>query len=95
MPLPPAQLDPEHINFIRQKPLRYWIQCALDNYLSEVDPEFIHDVYAFVSKELDHALLTSILKHSRGNQSTAAKWLGLSRGTVRKKLMESGLEAYL
>jgi Fis family transcriptional regulator len=36
--------------------------------------------------EVEKPLLEVIMKHVKGNQSNAAKTLGLSRGTLRKKL---------
>ncbi len=90
MTTPPLTLEDRAL--IRQKPLRYWIQCALEQYFEEVEPDFVSNVYPFVQKEMDYALLVTVLKYARGNQSTAAKWLGLARGTVRKKLQEVGLE---
>lgn len=37
-------------------------------------------------------LLSITLKHTGGNQSKAAEWLGLNRATLRKKLQQHKLD---
>jgi len=41
--------------------------------------------------EVEKPLLEVVMKHTKGNQSNAAKALGLSRGTLRKKLKIYGM----
>ena len=79
------------IQMIGQKPLRYWIACSLERYFSELDGASISLLYELVRKEMDHAVLSTVLRHARGNQCLAANWLGIARGTLRKKLVDVGL----
>ena len=69
--------------------LNAWIEKTVHSFLTE-QPK-AKDVYNLVISEVELPLLTSIMHHARGNQSLAAKMLGLSRGTLRKKLKTHGL----
>jgi Fis family transcriptional regulator len=39
--------------------------------------------------EVERPMIESVLEHTQGNQSAAASILGISRGTLRKKLNPS------
>ena len=41
---------------------------------------------------LEAPLLQAVMEYTRGNQTQAAKMLGLNRGTLRKKLKQHGIE---
>lgn len=43
-------------------------------------------LYEVVLNEIEPPLLQALMEHTRYNQSKAASILGLSRGTIRKKL---------
>lgn len=45
-----------------------------------------HDLHRMVMGQVENALLSYVMKECRGNQSKAATWLGISRGTLRTKL---------
>jgi len=45
-----------------------------------------HDLYAEVITLVDRYVLTRVLQQTRGNQSQAAKVLGITRGSLRNKL---------
>ena len=45
-----------------------------------------HDIYAEATAMLDRYVLKRVLQHTRGNQSQAAKLLGITRGSLRNKL---------
>ena len=44
------------------------------------------DVYADLLRCVEPALLDEVMRRVQGNRWVAAKWLGLNRATVRKKL---------
>jgi DNA-binding NtrC family response regulator len=44
------------------------------------------DIYAEATSMLDRYVLKRVLQHTRGNQSQAAKLLGITRGSLRNKL---------
>ena len=46
----------------------------------------IDDLYDLILSEVEPPLLQAVMEKRRGNQLQAAKMLGISRGTIRKKL---------
>ena len=48
------------------------------------------NIYRLVLDEVEPVIFQAILKHTNQNQSKAAKLLGISRGTLRKKLAHYG-----
>jgi two-component system nitrogen regulation response regulator GlnG len=49
------------------------------------------NLYEEALRRLDKLLLTRVLQHTGGNQLQAAKILGITRGSVRNKLRELGI----
>jgi two-component system nitrogen regulation response regulator GlnG len=49
------------------------------------------DLYADTHRELDRLLLVYVLEDTGGNQLQAARRLGISRDTLRRRLIELGL----
>jgi len=49
------------------------------------------DLFAESIERLERALLPAVLEHTGGNQSTAAKILGITRGSLRTKLRALGI----
>jgi two-component system nitrogen regulation response regulator GlnG len=49
------------------------------------------DLYAEWQALTDRHLLTTVLKHTNGNQTQAARLLGITRTTLRTKLAALGL----
>lgn len=75
------------------KPLNILVREALDRYLTAMEDEQITDLYNLVLGEMELPLLESILQKARGNQLMAAKWLGISRGTLRKMIDKYALSS--
>jgi Fis family transcriptional regulator len=48
-------------------------------------------LYDFVLSGLERPLLSTVLNFVKGNQSLAAVLLGVSRGTLRKKMKQYGM----
>ena len=46
----------------------------------------IEDIYADSLAQLEKYLFTRVLNHTGGNQSQAAKMLGITRGSLRNKI---------
>lgn len=63
------------------------IKSALRHYFSELEDDPV-DLYKLVINEIETPLLKTMLRYTNGNQSKAAKILGISRGTLRKKIEE-------
>lgn len=68
------------------QPLRRSVQEALQNYFGKLGNVLVNNLYEMVLAEVEAPLLDVVMRHTRGNQSKAAHLLGLSRGTLRKKL---------
>ncbi len=75
-----------------KKPLRAWVQQALENYLDDMNGHAPAELYQMVLNEVEPPLLQTVLRYTRGNQSRAAQILGLNRSTLRKKLSQYGLD---
>ena len=66
--------------------LRDSVSRALENYFSHLGNQKPNDVYDMVMREVEEPLLRKMMVYTNNNQSRTAKLLGLSRGTLRKKL---------
>jgi Fis family transcriptional regulator len=62
------------------------IETLLDKYFKDLDGEKPNDVYDMVLHSVEKPLLIYIMNYAQGNQTRAAKILGLNRNTLRKKL---------
>ncbi len=62
------------------------IETLLDKYFNDLDGEKPNDVYDMVLHSVEKPLLIYIMNYAQGNQTRAAKILGLNRNTLRKKL---------
>lgn len=74
------------------QPLRSCVERALQNYFSQLGGEWPTNLYELVLAEVEVPMLEVVLQKTRGNQTKAARLLGLSRGTLRKKLKQYNLE---
>ena len=60
--------------------------CDLPAFVREHLRGGSHDIYAEAIAMLDRYVLARVLQQTRGNQSQAAKLLGITRGSLRNKL---------
>ncbi|MCF6236095.1 MAG: DNA-binding transcriptional regulator Fis [Gammaproteobacteria bacterium] len=76
-----------------KQPLSGCVRIALEMYFKDLDgglpPE---NLYQMVLDEVELPLLEVVMKYTGGNQSKAAKILGLNRTTLRKKLKRYKLD---
>lgn len=73
------------------KPLSHHVTDSLDTYFDTLENTDPIELYDLVLKEVEKPLLEKVMQETRGNQSKASIWLGISRSTLRKKLAEHGL----
>lgn len=73
------------------RPLRECVAAALHEYFARLDGHPPGNLYQMVMNEVEAPLIEAALHHTGGNQSHAAEILGMSRGTLRKKLKLHGL----
>ena len=67
-------------------PLADNVKTALDAYFADLDGQSPIDLYRMVISEVEKPLLQAVMHNVNGNQSRAAKILGINRSTLRKKL---------
>ncbi len=67
------------------------VETALRHYFRDMDDHPPENVYELVICEVERPLFEAVMHHTRGNQSKAAKILGINRSTLRKKLEHYGL----
>ncbi len=72
--------------------LRQSVEQAIEQYFSHLEEEQTSELYDLVIKEVEIGLFNVVMKKAQGNQSKAADWLGLARGTLRKRLNEYEIE---
>lgn len=59
-------------------------------------PQELKDpLYDLIIKQAEKPVIEAVLRETRGNQSKAAIMLGLSRGTLRKKIREHGISTHI
>ena len=64
------------------------VEKELRAYFKMLDGQPPCELHKMVVSEAEKALFRMVLKHADGNQSRCAEYLGISRGTLRKKLVE-------
>ncbi len=72
-------------------PLRNHAERALSDYFASLNGHRPARLYDMVLREVEEPLFRTVLDYASGNQSQAAVILGITRGTLRKKLRQFGL----
>ena len=70
----------------KAKTLKNSVKQSLEHYFNQLDGMPPNDFYNLLMTQVEPPLLEVVMKHTNNNQSKAAKLLGMSRGTLRKKL---------
>lgn len=70
----------------RKKPLRMHVQKAVRHYLRDMGSTEPENLYRMFLAEIEPPLIEETLRHTEGNQSRAARILGLTRNTLRDKI---------
>lgn len=71
--------------------LKQVVKDTLRNYFSNIGGEQPVDFYSILLEEIERPLLEVLINHTHYNQVKMANILGISRGTLRKKLKQYGL----
>jgi Fis family transcriptional regulator len=95
--LPPRQPHRQavHLEVIqsdRSEPLSKCVEEAVLAYLHTTDGHGVSDLHGFVIAEVERPLLATVMRHTDGNLSRAATILGLTRSTLRKRLIAYGID---
>ena len=71
--------------------IREAVETEMAQYFIDLDEEEKpNQVWRMVLKEMEESLMDVVLKHANENSTKAAAMLGLSRNTLRKKLIRMG-----
>ncbi|QGU31905.1 Fis family transcriptional regulator [Thermochromatium tepidum ATCC 43061] len=90
--LPPAVTGLAPDDHRHAAPLSQCVRAAVEAYLTHMAGHEIEDLYDLVMQEVERPLFELVLHHTRGNLSQAARLLGLTRNTLRKRLKAHGLD---
>jgi Fis family transcriptional regulator, factor for inversion stimulation protein len=71
--------------------LKQVVKDTLRNYFSNIGNEQPIDFYSILLEEIERPLLEVLINHTSYNQVKMATILGISRGTLRKKLKQYDL----
>jgi DNA-binding protein Fis len=74
-------VHPEAIDFLQ----------IMDEVLAAARREEISDAYARVMEATERELFARAIEQAHGNQAKAARWLGITRVTMRAKRLHFGL----
>jgi len=69
-----------------QETLQQCVRKALAHYFAHLGDHEPAGVYHMVLAEVEQPLFETVMEQAGGNQTKAASLLGISRGTLRKKL---------
>jgi Fis family transcriptional regulator len=73
-------------------PLNGCVRKALDKYFTDLGDHSAGELYQLFLAEMEQPLLEKVMQIAKGNQTRAAEILGINRGTLRKKLVQYGLD---
>jgi Fis family transcriptional regulator, factor for inversion stimulation protein len=68
------------------------VRHALTEYFKRLDGAKPSPIYEMVIRSVEKPMLQVVLDYTGGNQTKAAAVLGLNRNTLRKKMIEYGIE---
>jgi Fis family transcriptional regulator len=75
----------------KNQPLHDSVRQALENFISLNKGQIPNNLYELILGEVEEPLMRCVMEYTKNNQSRAAIVLGLSRGTLRKKLKMYGM----
>ncbi len=70
----------------KNKPFGQYVKRLLKQYFADLNGTEPTELYPQIVEELERHLFKYVISHTDGNISRAAKILGISRATLRKKI---------
>ena len=83
--------EPETQKPIQPMSLKDTVEEAIKKFLIDLGDQPLINLHEIFLEEVEAPLLKAVMERTDNNQSKAAILLGLSRGTLRKKLKQYGL----
>jgi Fis family transcriptional regulator len=68
------------------------VRSAVERYFEQLEGYQANNLYEMVLHEIERPLIETVLRQCGHNQSRTAQLLGLSRSTLRKKMIQHGIE---
>jgi Fis family transcriptional regulator, factor for inversion stimulation protein len=75
----------------RENDIAESVHRTLDQYFRDLDGEEPSTIYDMVIQHVERPMLAFVMERAGGNQSVAARMLGINRNTLRRKLSEHEL----
>ena len=72
--------------------LQQSVEQVIRQYLVDLDGEIPCRLFDTVIAEIEQPLIQTVLLYCNNNQSKTASYLGINRGTLRKKLKQYQIE---
>jgi Fis family transcriptional regulator len=72
----------------RSDALHECVRSAVRQYLQDMGDHQPEDLYQLVLSQVEKPLIEEVLRWAHGNQCRSASALGISRGTLRKKIKD-------
>lgn len=79
-------------NMPNTNPLEQSVRDSLERYFADLGDSQPRDILAMVINYVERPVLQIALEKTNGNQSKAAEMLGITRSTLRKKLLAHHLQ---
>lgn len=73
------------------KTIQQAVQATLEQYFAALDGEEPARLHVILTQEMERGLLDFVLRRTGYNQSMSARWLGINRNTLMKKIKQYGL----
>ncbi|MEO5379132.1 MAG: nitrogen regulation protein NR(I) [Magnetococcus sp. DMHC-6] len=80
------------VGVVEQFSLKEAVKRDLDRYFASLKGLMVTELYETIIHQVEEALLSRVLEETHGNRVKAALILGINRNTLRKKMLELGLE---
>lgn len=77
---------------LHRGPIASCVKSSIERYFQDLNGEKPGHLYEMVIAEVEAPLLEAVMHFAQDNQSQAAKYLGINRNTLRKKLKLYGLD---
>ena len=71
---------------MQNKTLKEFVNQNIATYFENLDGQEVNNLHNLVIKEVEQSLIETVLEHTSGNQVKAARILGITRVTLRKKI---------
>jgi DNA-binding protein Fis len=72
--------------------LEHCVRASLQRYLTDLGDSEPHEMWEMVMRCVERPVLEVAMERAGGNQSRASQMLGITRNTLRKKLLAHNIQ---